>query len=55
MEINIKNIGVESAEKIKIDRPQWGYTEYVPNVYVQIAYNETGFDVKFTVEESKPL
>lgn len=55
MEINIKNIGVESAEKIKIDRPQWGYTEYVPNVYVQIAYNETGFDVKFTVEESNPL
>lgn len=55
MEFNIKNTGLESAEKIKIDRPQWGYTEYVPNVYVQLTYNETGFDVKFTVEESNPL
>jgi len=55
MEVNIKNVKLESAGKIWINRPQWGCTEYIPGVYVQIAYDETGLDVKFTAEEKDPL
>ena len=55
MEITIKNTDVTNAEKINIDKPQWGYTDYIPNVYVQVVYNPKGFNVKFTVEEANPL
>ena len=49
--MEIKKGNVNSAEKIWIDRPQWGYRDYVPGVYAQITYDDMGFYVKFTVEE----
>ena len=55
MEINIKNTDIYNSERIPINRPQWGYSKYIPNVYVQVTYNDAGFDVKFTVEEANPL
>lgn len=53
--MEIKKGNVNSAEKIWIDRPQWGYRDYVPGVFVQITYDDMGFYVKFTVEEKEPL
>lgn len=55
MEINIKNTDIYNSERIPINRPQWGYSKYIPNVYVQVTYNDAGFDVKFIVEEANPL
>lgn len=55
MELKIKNESVDNAEKIYINRPQWGFTKYIPEVYVRLSYDNDGFNVKFTVMESEPL
>lgn len=55
MKISIKNTGICNAQKIRIDRPQWGYTSYIPEVFAQLSYSDAGFMVKFTVMENEPL
>ena len=54
MEITIKNEPIEQAQKIKVDYPNWGFEEYLPETTAQIAYDETGFLVKFVVKEANP-
>lgn len=47
--------GSEKAEKMYLDKTNWGFTEYQPEVYATITYDETGFDVEFVVKEANPL
>lgn len=54
MEIVIKKQPIEEAEKIKIEYANWNMTEYLPETYAQIVYDETGFTVKFVVKEANP-
>lgn len=54
MSINIKNEKIDSAEKIIIGKALWG-TTYKPELYAQVVYNDSGFEVKFTVKEANPL
>ncbi len=54
MEIVIKKQPLEEAQKIGVDYPNWGFKEYLPETYAQIAYDETGFFVKFVVKEANP-
>ena len=54
MEIVIKNEPLEEAQKIRVDYPNWGFDEYLPETIAQVAYDETGFWVKFVVKEANP-
>ena len=50
----IKKVAIEDAERLPIDRPQWGYTTYKKEAYAQIVREESGFAVRFTVREKNP-
>jgi len=51
--ITKKNSG--KKEKIFVDKTNWGFTDYQPEVYATIMYDETGFDVEFVIKEKDPL
>lgn len=51
----IKRGAVADAEKMLIDKANWGYDKYKSEAYLQISYDDSGFNVKFTVGESNPL
>lgn len=55
MNVCIKKQPFEQAEKIMLDKINWGFTEYTPEVYAKVAYDETGFTVEFVTKESDPL
>ncbi len=50
----IKKCSLENADKFYIDKAQWGYDEYMPEVYLKMAYNEKEFLFEFTVFEKEP-
>lgn len=50
----IEKVALENAKKIYIDKCQWGYDKYKPEIYFQIVYDEKGFKVLFTVGEKNP-
>lgn len=50
----IRKCAVENAEKIMIDKVNWGYDEYKNEVYLQLSYDDEGINVKFTVNEKNP-
>lgn len=50
----IKKISIESADKFFLENKQWGSDAYNIPVYAQIAYDEDGITVRFTVGESNP-
>lgn len=52
---DIKSISVDDAKKAMIDIKLWGYDEYNADVCAQVSYDNSGFIVKFTVDESNPL
>ncbi len=54
--IKIEKTAIENAEKNVLANKLWGTDAYKPTVYVQLAYDDEGFIVKFTVDgESDPL
>lgn len=53
--VNIKKVGIEHAEKFVLENKLWGFDDYHALVCVQIAYDDEGFIVRFTVGESDPL
>ena len=57
MSITIKKQNVHESEKILINNnnAHWGYTEYESEVYSQVSYDDSGFNVKFTIKEKNPL
>ena len=55
MSVCIKNQPLAEADKIVLDKINWGFTEYTPYVHAKVVYDETGFDVEFYVKESDPL
>ena len=50
----IEKCALEDAKKIIINKPQWGFVEYLPEVFAKISYDDTGFNVMFTVMEENP-
>lgn len=50
----IKNADVDKCEKVYINKSLWGTENYKPEVYAQIAYDDEGFIIKFTVHEKNP-
>lgn len=50
----IKNIDIDKCEKAYINNSLWGTDNYKPEVFAQIAYDESGFKIKFTVYEKNP-
>ena len=55
MNVCIKKQLLEQAEKILLDKINWGFTEYTPEVYAKVVYDEFGFTVEFVTKESDPL
>ena len=54
--IKMKKTSIEQAEKFKLTHKLWGTEAYEPTVYAQLAYDEEGITVRFTVDgESNPL
>ena len=51
----IKRTPLENADKFILGNVLWGYDKYNAEVYAQLAYDDTGFLVKFTVCEADPL
>lgn len=51
----IKKTTIENADKFVLENKQWGTDAYDKPVYAQIAYDEEGFTVRFTIGESNPL
>lgn len=51
----IKRVSIDNADKFVLENKLWGYDSYNTEVYAQIAYDESGFLVKFTVREANPL
>ena len=52
----IKKIAIDQADKFVLSHKLWGTDAYKPVVYAQLAYDDNGFIVKFTVEgEANPL
>ena len=51
----IKKVSIENADKFVLDKKLWGFDAYNNEVYAQIAYDEQGFIVKFTIGEKDPL
>ena len=51
----IKKVQVDDAEKLKIDTVLWDTEDGAPVTYAQIAYDDEGFAIKYTIEESDPL
>lgn len=54
MELTIRNVPLEQAPKIKVNYPNWGFEEYLPETTARITYDETGFQVQFVVREKNP-
>ena len=54
MEIVIKKQALEEAQEIRVGYANWGFEEYLPETSVFLAYDETGFYVKFVVKEANP-
>lgn len=51
----IKKVSINTADRFVLANKLWGYDCYNTDVYAQIAYDESGFNVRFIVEESNPL
>lgn len=51
----IKNADINKCEKAVISHSLWGTDNYKPLVFARIAYDETGFKIKFNVYEKNPL
>lgn len=51
----IRKTPLEKADKFILSNVLWGYDKYTAEVYAQLAYDDTGFLVKFTVAEANPL
>ncbi len=52
----IRKIAIDQADKLVLANKLWGTDAYKPTVYAQLAYDDEGFIVKFTVDgESNPL
>lgn len=51
----IKKCGIENADVFKLENKLWGSDAYRNPVYAQIAYDDSGFIVRFTVGEANPL
>lgn len=51
----IKNTCIENADVFTLEHRLWGTEAYKNLVYAQLAYDNHGFAVKFTVEEKNPL
>ena len=54
MELKIQSQPIEQAEKFSVAHVNWNLDQYTPEVYAQVVYDETGFDVKFVIKESDP-
>ena len=53
--LEIRNDNICDADKWKLENKLWGSEDYHIPVVSQVVYDEEGFIVKFTVEESDPL
>lgn len=54
--IKIKKTSIEQAEKFELAHKLWSTEAYKPTIYVQLAYDDEGITVRFTVDgESNPL
>ena len=51
----IRKTPLDHADKFVLGNVLWGYDKYTAEVYAQLAYDDTGFLVKFTVAEANPL
>ena len=51
----IKKCDVTTAEKVKIDIDNWNTNTYTVDVFAQIAYDDSGFIIKFTTMEADPI
>lgn len=51
----IKQVPIEQADKFALKQKLWGFDAYDKEVYAQIAYDNMGFIVKFTIFEVNPL
>ena len=51
--INKKNSG--KTDKLFLDKTNWGFTDYQPEVYAVVEYDQSGFDVDFVTKEANPL
>ena len=54
-EAKIKNVPINKADRFILDNKLWGFEDYHAEVCAQIAYDESGFLVQFTIGESNPL
>lgn len=50
----IKKVAIDQADKFVLTHKLWGTDAYATPVYAQLAYDDTGFIVRFTVEEADP-
>ncbi len=55
MSVYIKNQPIADADKIVLDKVNWGFTEYTPYVYAKVVYDNSGFEVEFVTKEVNPL
>ena len=54
--VKVRKTSIDQAEKFQLPHKLWGTEAYKPNVYVQLAYDDEGITVRFTVDgESNPL
>ena len=53
--LEIRNVNICDADKLNLENKLWGSEDYHIPVFSQIVYDEEGFSVRFTVEESDPL
>ena len=51
----IKKVPIDCADRFVLANKLWGYDFYNTDVYAQIAYDESGFSVRFTIGESNPF
>lgn len=51
----IRKVQIDDAEKLKIATVLWDTDDGAPDTYAQIAYDDEGFVIKYTIEESNPL
>lgn len=51
----IKNIPIDECERLYIGNSLWNTEAYHPEVFAQLAYDSTGFIIKFTVYEKNPM
>lgn len=51
----IKKVSLKDADRFVLNKKLWGFDAYDAEVYAQIAYDEQGFKIKFTIGESNPF